>query len=162
MIRQVIDSIEMDYSFKDVHYGVVYPVTSKGQRLPGSRDGKFYKDAIPDSSKKAIVYWEDYGSKLIESAPRFEKYVQKVRLVAWMNFGKIEDSYEDCLESLLGSIPSRIGKVRFKMVGQPPKEESIFDRYDYNIGKQYMTWPYDVAAFDFEITYYKICGKVYL
>ena len=158
MIRQVIDDINdyMNYSFKDVHFGVVYPVLNKTQKIPGSRDGNQYKDAIPNSSKQSILYWEDYGTTTLLSAPRYSRVESNVRIVMWFNFKKLEEgkTYDECVREVLNSLPKRVGnKIHIFLRGQQPKTEAIFARYDYKEAKQYVAPPYDVAAFDFAIRY---------
>lgn len=155
MIRNIIPTLE--YSFEDVQYGIVYPVNSKGQWVPGSRDGKFYKDAVPDSSKRSIVYWEDFGGEVIDSCRQYQRVRQRVRLVVWMNFARITDmNYRQCVGEILRAIPRRSGSTLFTFVAQKHKDVNLFDRYDYNEAKQYITYPYDVAAFDFDILYFNI------
>lgn len=158
MIRQVIDDINkyVDYSFKDTHFGLVYPVLNKTQKVPGSRDGFVYKDAIPNDSKKSIVYWEDYGSTTILNAPRYKRMESTVRLVIWMNFKKIgsEKTYDECVMEILQAIPNKVtNKIHIILRGEVPKTENIFGRYDYRETKQYVAPPFDVACFEFSVRY---------
>jgi len=159
MIRNIIPTLS--YSFSDVQHGIVYPVQSKGGWVPGSRDGKFYKDAIPDSSKMSIVYWEDFGGAVIDSCRQYQRVRQRVRLVVWMNFGRITDkNYRQCVGEVLRAVPQRVGSTLFTFVAQKHKDINLFDRYTYNEAKQYITYPYDVAAFDYDIVYFHIRGAV--
>lgn len=155
MIRQVINSINLDYSFKDVCYGVVYPVFSKTGRVPGSQDGKFYQDAIPDSSRKSIVYWEDYGGSVVDSTVHRQRIRQDVRLVVWMNFDKIATPYEDCIVDIMQAVPRRVGSSSIALTGTLPKDVNLFNRYDYREGKQYISYPYDVIALNYQILYFR-------
>jgi hypothetical protein len=156
MIRSIIDDINrgLDYSFRDVLKGIVYPVWAKTQYIPGSRDGHVYKDAVPDASRKSIVYWEDWGTTNLLNTPRYNRYQTAVRLVVWFNFDRLESTYDDCVREMLNAIPKRTGNEVFIMRnGQMNKGVEIFSRYNYPEGKQYVAPPYDVAAFHFNIRY---------
>ena len=156
MIRQIIDNInsKVDYSFKDVFYGVVYPIYNKDMYIPGSRSGEIYKDAVPDSSKKSIVYWEDWGTTTLESTKRWQSMQTEMRLIAWFNFSKIDKGYDECVNELLSVVPRKEGKhTRLFLQGMLPKTEDIFARYNYREGKQYMTAPFDVVALRYQVRY---------
>lgn len=156
MIRQIIDELnfKLDYSFKDVLLGIVYPVLNKTQYIPGDRDGLIYKDAVPDDKKKSIVYWEDYGTTTKFSTPRYEKMQTRVRLVCWLNFSLIDwQGYDECIREIMQRIPKRTKNVAVIRKGQLPKTKDIFGRYNYREGKQYVAPPYDVFALEFDIVY---------
>jgi len=157
MIRQVVDIINKNIDFEglDVLHGVVYPVLNKTQRIPGDRDGTLYVDAVPNSKKANILYWEDYGSIVIDRSVRYTRFQTSVRLIVWMNF-KIMNStnYDNFIKKVLRAVPKKIGnQISIIFKGQQPKSIDIFSRYDYPEGKQYVAPPYDVAAFDFDIRY---------
>lgn len=157
MIRQIVDRINegMDFSFKETLLGVVYPVFNKSTFIPGDRDGNAYKDAVPNDKKRSIVYWEDYGTIKIYGSPRYDRFQTTVRLVVWLNFKKINGlTYDDCVKEILSCVPKRIrNEVFINRTGMQAKTPAIFQRYDYRDGKQYVSPPYDVAAFDFNIRY---------
>ncbi len=155
MIRDIIPVLE--YSFKDVYHGIVYPVQSKGIWVPGSRDGNVYKDAVPDSRKKSIVYWEDYGGEVYSRTARWQRIRQRVRLIVWLNEAKIETPYDDNIREILQAVPKRQGNTFFQLTGQHHKDIDIFERYEYGEAKQYITYPFDVAAFDYNILYFMPC-----
>lgn len=158
MIRSLIPDI--DYSFKDVYYGVVYPVYTKSGWLPGSRDGKFYNNAVPDSSKKSIVYWEDYGSRVIGRSSKQVRMSQRVKLVVWMNDSRISKPYQERVHEIMQAVPRRQGNTFFKLVGQLNKDIDIFQRYSYSEAQQYITYPYDVFALEYDVIYFEPCGTV--
>ncbi len=157
MIRDIVENIngKLDYSFQDVLRGIVYPLNKKGQRVPASQEGKEYKDAIPNSKKKSIVYWEDYGGTIVDSCIHYQRITQRVRLIIWMNFDKIEQPYDDCVKEVTKSIPNRMGNTIIKLSETIPKSVEVFGRYDYPDRKHYVTLPYDVAVFLYNITYMK-------
>ena len=157
MIRKIIDQVNsgLDYSFKENLLGIVYPVLNKTQWIPGDRSGNAYQDAVPDDKKKSIVYWEDHGTVKLFGSPRYDRYQTHVRLVVWMNFKKITDiDYDDCVREIMNCIPKRFeNEVFFIRAGMQHKTPAIFNRYGYRDGKQYVSPPYDVAAFDFNVRY---------
>lgn len=155
MIRDVIRRINdrFDVSFEDKKLGLVYPVLNKTDWLPGSQNGLVYEDAVPNSSKKSIIYWEDYGGRVIDSSARYQRIQHSIRLVAWFNFNLITDPYDECVVELLRAIPRRVDQVTIKPSGFLPKKNDIFARYSYRDQKQYVTYPYDVVAIDFDVKY---------
>ena len=155
MIRSIISLIndEISLSFEDKKLGLVYPVLSKTQWLPGSQNGLVYEDAVPNSSKYSILYWEDYGGRVIDSCTRYQRYSHQIRLIVWFNFNLIGKPYDECVVELMRAIPRRIDTITITPKGQLPKKNDIFSRYSYRDEKQYVTYPYDVVAFDFEVKY---------
>lgn len=155
MIRQVIDRINarMDYSFKDILVGVVHPHVNKKDIIPKASDGTTYADAIPDSTKTSIVYWEDYGGRTIDSCSRYRRINHTVRIVVWVNFNKITQSFDTCVREILRNIPSRVGSTTIEVMESMQKGEELFSRYNYPEAKQYITHPYDVFAFMVSVKY---------
>ena len=155
MIRNVVDSINSLYSltFEDVVLGVVHPHDNKGMLIPASSDGTAYPDAIPDSSRKSIMYWEDYGATTWRRTARYRFVEHRLRLVVWLNFDRIEESYEECIRQIHANLPRKIGNVLVEVTGQVPKSTDIFSRYDYQERKQYITYPYDVVALEVTVKY---------
>jgi hypothetical protein len=155
MIREIVDSINarLDYSYKDVLLGVVHPHSVKGKSMPITSDGVTHPEAVPDGSKASIVYWEDYGSRVIVQAVRYRFLEHTLRLVVWLNFDRIEQSYDECIRELMAAIPQKLGSVLIAKGGQVPKSTDIFARYDYKERKQYITWPYDVIALTIIVKY---------
>lgn len=160
MIRQVIKDINSQFtlSYEDKKLGIVYPVLSKTQWLPGADNGLVYDDAIPDSSKKSILYWEDMGSRIIDKSAHYMQVGHLVRLIVWMNFNKIQGiTYDACVKEI-ALLKRKYGTTLLVPRGQVEKKVEIFSRYDYLDVKQYITYPYEVAAFDYEIKFMVTCG----
>ena len=155
MIREIVKQInsQLDYTFKDVLVGIVHPHDLKGQMVPMASDGTTYPEAIPHSAKTSIVYWEDMGSRTAIQAVRYRYVEHDVRLVVWLNFDRIEQSYEDCIREIMGAVPQKIDRILIAKKGQEAKSNNIFARYGYEERKQYITWPYDVFAINISIKY---------
>ena len=155
MIREIIRQINdrFEPSFEDKKLGLVYPVLNKTDWLPGSQNGLVYQDAVPNSSKASIIYWEDYGGRVIDSCARYQRFSHQIRLVVWFNFNLLPDTYNNYVFETLRKVPRRFDTVTLTPKGQLPKKNDIFSRYSYRDEKQYVTYPYDVVAFDFEVKY---------
>lgn len=156
MIEGIVKQINtnLDHSFKDKVLGIVYPVDNKGVKMPGERNGKTLFDAVPDSSKKSIVYWEEYGARKIDGTSRFARMAHNVRLIVWLNHKKLDTTTDACLEEMFRLVPRRIANTTIRLVGRRTRDESLFQRYTYDEEKQYITFPYDVFALDYEISYF--------
>lgn len=155
MIRKIIDDVNelLDYSYKDVLLGVVHPHDNKGKTIPADSKGTLYAQAIPDSTRTSIVYWEDHGSVTVRQHVRFRIIEHTMHLVVWLNFNKITQGYDECVSEILDTLPQRMGTVLFSVTGQLPKSTEIFTRYDYQERKQYITYPYDAIAFKVMVKY---------
>lgn len=157
MIRSVIDDLDLQYSFKDVCYGIVFPVFNKTGYVPGSIDGKFYNDAVPNSTKASIVYWEDYGGKVVYRNSRHVRMQQTVRLVVWLNMDEIEQEYDECVAEILRAVPQVVGTTVFQLTEELIRDEKIFSRYNYREGKNYLLWPFDAVAFVYNVYHFQKC-----
>lgn len=156
MIRTVINRINenINYSFEDVKHGIVYPVFHKNIWIPGDRTLEGYVDAIPDSKRESILYWEDYGTITLFNTPRYSRMQTSVRLILWMNFKKMIITYDEAVAEINRAIPKRIGnQVHITRKGQLAKTVDIFARYSYRDAKGYIAPPYDVLALNFDIRY---------
>jgi hypothetical protein len=160
MIDDIIDKYNcyMDYSFRDLHLGIVHPVLNKTQYIPGDRKGDTYIDAVPNDKRTSIVYWEDFGSRAISISPRATRFMNTVRLVCWLNMSRIHGlSYGDCVRAIWGAAPRFMPgdrSIYFHKAGQLHKSMDIFSRYNYREGKQYVTAPLDAFAIDFNVYYF--------
>lgn len=155
MIRTIIDNLntQLVYSFQETLLGVVHPHDNKGKVIPVVSDGSLTSEAVPDSLKESIVYWEDYGARTTLQTPRFRWVDHTMRLVVWLNFNKINDSYENCVEEMVANFPMKHGNAIAAITGQVPKNNDVFARYSYQDRKQYITWPYDAFALEVLVKY---------
>lgn len=159
MIEDIIKDLNqsIDYSYKDVLLPVAHSILVKGQRIPGSPDGKTYKDAVPNDDKMSIVFWEDYGAKAIKMNMRTVRYQSMMRLVSWINMDKIKNqSRSKCISEMINSIPKYLPGDRSVIIsnqGILHSSEEIFNRYNFREDKQYMTAPYYAFALEYQIKY---------
>lgn len=155
MIRSVVDSIaeKMDYSYKDVCLGLVYPIWVKSQFLPCEHGDVYNARAVPNAKKTSIVYWEDHGSVVQDSCKRYRRVTHILRLIIWINKKYADIDFDDYVKEVLWSVPRKVGSATVRIKDELPKTVAIFDRYTYNDGKHYVTHPYDVAAFEVRVTH---------
>jgi len=159
MIEDIIKDLNqnIDYSYKDVLLPVAHSILVKGQRIPGSPDGKTYKDAVPNDDKISIAFWEDYGAKALKMNARTLRYQSTMRLVVWLNMDKIkEQSRSKCISEMINAVPKFLQGYRsvyIRNIGILHSSEEIFNRYNFREDKQYMTTPYYAFALEYQIKY---------
>jgi len=122
-----------------------------------------YGDLVPDGRYRSIIYFEDQGTT--RNRNRIAGaigYTSKLRLVAWMNTGKIGpacttgEAFRLEIEQAIQGPAYNSGYlgIRHKVTGVQPKANNIFARYTYNeLQVPYLHWPFDYFALDIETTY---------
>jgi hypothetical protein len=129
-----------------------------------------YNDLTPNSQYKTVIYFEDGGVSWVRSAGNFRYYQSRLRLVCWINVAKMNEDpcYTDipCTAStniiieIIRAIPNfpenftPLMQVRFEVVNQVVRNNSIFGAYTYNEKQvQYLMAPYDYFALDIDTTF---------
>jgi hypothetical protein len=126
--------------------------------------GTRYLSLVPDSEKRSIVYFEDYGTVIREKDASRYDCESTLRMVCWLNLAKL--GYEDCqlssmaVSQVMGSLPLVIddglpyNHIMIKVTAQMPKSPGIFTRYTYDEAiTQYLMWPYDYFALEVKLKY---------
>lgn len=124
------------------------------------------KDLQPDSSRRSIIYFEDFGSVPSLSRGGFTSYVSQVRLVAWLNRDRlVGDKYAEitgtCINLIIGKLsptnPINVGmftRLTIKPVKIPEQSAALFSRYTYDEKvRQYLRPPFDVFGIDLVCSY---------
>lgn len=125
-----------------------------------------YKDLVPNSRTKGILYFEDYGTVTAQSkSSNDHSYTSKIRLVCWINnkliFGKNCNSKSHVLithirEHLeVGYFNSGdFKKIRLQATNIVENDYKIFDRYTYpKESVKFLMHPYEAFAIDFKADY---------
>lgn len=129
-----------------------------------------YNDLTLNSAYKTVIYFEDGGVTFVRAQGNFRHYQSRLRLVCWINVAKLNEDpcYTDipCTAStnilieIIRAIPnfpanySPFQQVRFEVVAQVVRDNSIFSKYTYNEKQtQYLMAPYDYFAIDIETTF---------
>ncbi len=123
-----------------------------------------YMDLVPNSRKRSIIYFEDYGVRPIVQSNLDFSWKSQLRLVCWVNMNKFD--YNECsisallIQSLLSKFPIGFGnlggfnRVGFSVAGEIPKDARIFSRYSYDESvTQYLVKPFDYFALNIETTF---------
>lgn len=122
--------------------------------------------AIPDSSQKGIIYFEDNGTT-ITSSGKLVNYISKLDLVCWINVARIkEDFYERIDTSAITMVIDSIkGNNRFENIDifqkfnvNPKyiksKNSNIFSKYTYDEAHtQYLRPPFTYFSISIEVSY---------
>src|SRR4030042_735424 len=138
-----------------------------------------YQDLAPDSTKRSVVYFEDRGGVSFDRREGNRlHYKASLRLVAWLNLKLLKGdicgtSKENCGVSgdyvidvikILPAIPFDAGNFHGIYVHPPSQVErsvDIFGRYTYHEeSTQYLMYPFDYFALDFDIGFWIACQRV--
>jgi len=119
---------------------------------------------VPDSSLKALIYFEDGGCAPTGKSVRGLSFTSSITLVCWMNLQKLGKT--DCSASAFGEAQliealynfqetvSPINTIKVTQVSIAPKSPGIFSRYTYDqTALQYLIYPYDYFALDLKISF---------
>jgi hypothetical protein len=134
-----------------------------------------YKDLMPNSQYKTVIYFEDNGVSLVKSESNWKYYTSNVRLVCWINVAKILgdtcNTGTACtlaahliveIIRALPEFPQHHNPVNFvysEVVNQDITNPSIFSQYTYDEKHtQYLMYPYDYFALDIK-TDFAVCMK---
>lgn len=143
-------------------------------KFPASADTNYeecfrngcYKDLVPNSKNKGVLYFESNGTKPLGTERGNHQYQINLRCVVWINNKKIQQS-ENCQNishQLITYIRKslEIGyfnegdftKIHVKANNIIENEYSIFSRYTYpQEVLKYLFWPYEAFAIDLVVTY---------
>lgn len=186
MIRVIVDSI-LPYItpliFTDTVAGCV---TTISQNVPGLNNKiqvkkfpayyndildlcsnyKTYKDLIPNSKKKSILYFEESGVQGLSSDAHYNYIRANIKLIFWCNLKNINKLYIDSYllkQAIIKSIPDvlpniadRFSFIRATLKGEDKKDVAIFNKYSYNEEeKQYLIYPFDYFSLNYQIDFYE-------
>lgn len=162
--------------------GIVTPITYKSgdeeKTIPiyfnRERDlcnGGDYIDLIPDDRKSSVVYMEISNEpSMLESKAYGVRFSADLDIISWLNYRKINTGIVDSdvlASSVITRIPQKLPNDVFVGVsigvnGATIKDGSVFNKYSYEGGMQYLMYPYDffVVSINVEYTIPKGCTIV--
>lgn len=121
---------------------------------------------IPDSKRKSIIYFEDFGTSVLGRIHGQTSYSSNLRLVCWMNTAKMApDHYTEMtarimamlIDNLVGKNPENthiFTRLTIKTNKLPPMDAGIFGRYTYDETiRQYLRPPFQFFAIDLVCNY---------
>lgn len=184
-LAKVLKTRLLNLPFVDVMAGLAQTVTRDDQdsetagkittRFPVSYDtnqpvdclGGPEKLLIPDSNRKSIIYFEDFGITEAQGRTGRSEYTSSIRLVCWMNRALlVGDIYKEVsgpamaiiIEKLKFENPINFGMfqgLRCQVSRIPPQEAGVFGRYTYTEQqRQYLRPPFEFFAIDFVCKFY--------
>lgn len=134
-------------------------------------NGSDYIDLIPNTKTRSLIYFEDQGTVMNDYNCRYYYFTSNIRLVYWCNLKLINQNYLSAelmqaviireLKQLFIANFNYISQIRIEFDKPVTKEAVIFGKYDYNEGeKQYLIYPYDYFAVDFNISWALAAGCI--
>lgn len=121
---------------------------------------------IPDSSKKSIIYFEDFGIQVTGRVHGMVGYNSSLRLICWLNRANLVGAtYTEIsgrcqaavVDTLLTRNPENIGMFTRLIVNVariPPQDPALFGKYTYDeTTRQYLRPPFEFFGIDFTATY---------
>lgn len=127
----------------------------------------------PDSSKKSVIYFEDFGSQITrEGRNGAQSFVTSLRLIAWLNRERLTgNAYQTITGYCIASICRRLD-IKFQNAGIfqrlnvvpsriPIQDASLFSRYTYDEAiRQFLLPPFEVFGIDFNCSYQVKAGCI--
>lgn len=125
--------------------------------------------AIPDSSRKGILYFEDGGTNpdgRVRSGGQYQ-FTSSVRLVVWINRKKVtSETYIEISALAIADLIEKLGvdtnpksegvfsNVSVSVSGIPRQDAGIFSRYTYDeTVTQFLRPPFEFFALDLAVKY---------
>jgi len=121
---------------------------------------------IPDSSRKSIIYFEDYGIAVTGRLHGLVAYNSSLRLICWLNRANlVGNDYMEisgrCMativDRLLTQNPENVGmftRLAVNVARIPPQDPALFGKYTYDeTTRQYLRPPFEFFGIDFTATY---------
>ena len=124
-----------------------------------------YKDLIPNSNTKGLLYFEDYGSTPLGRSKGSFQYRSKLRLIVWINNKQVQGVNRDNISHLLiTEIRNRLetgyfnskGFTRIKVdaINIVGNDYKLFERYTYPSDLlKFLMHPYEAFGIDLNVEY---------
>lgn len=126
------------------------------------------KDLTPDSSKRSVMYFEEFGGTVMTGTDRnYLLFRSSVRLVCWLNLKKM--GLTDCgwsstaVLSIMKELSSmtqpanynnKYIQLQVKQINEAEKSPLIFSKYTYDeASNQYLIYPYDYFAINITVEF---------
>jgi hypothetical protein len=121
---------------------------------------------IPDSFKKSIIYFEDFGITVTGRVHGMVAYSSNLRLICWINRANlVGDHYQEisgrCMASIVDALltrnPENVGmftRLIVNIARIPPQDAALFGKYTYDEAtRQYLRPPFEFFGIDLIATY---------
>lgn len=138
-------------------FPVSYDVVLAGQECMGQECA-----LIPDSNRKSIIYFEDFGVTLNERHNNMNHYTSRLRLICWMNRANLVSggiytevsgpAMNACINSVQGTGGISSGMITAlitQVTNIPAQDPALFGRYSYDENtRQYLRPPFEFFGLD--------------
>lgn len=175
----IIDKIKT-LPFIDKYSGVVKVVSYKAKNASGAFEKKTfpascrttleecesgrYKDLVPDSSKKSVLYLEDKGARIVNREGSRVFWKSSYDLICWLNMpnlGFAGCSYSGiAISGILSKFPvkpfnnSIFSRIEIQATGIPGRSNNPFVKYSYDESiLQFLMYPYDFFVMNIDVDY---------
>lgn len=121
----------------------------------------------PDSSRKSIIYFEDFGVTATGKVKGLNGFVSSLRLVCWLNQANlVGDHYQfvggrimaTLIDLLTSGNPDNVDmftRLQVDVAAIPPQDAGLFGRYTYNEpDRQYLRPPFQFFGIDLRCKYF--------
>jgi hypothetical protein len=121
---------------------------------------------MPDSSKKSLIYFEDYGIQVTGRIHGMVAYSSNLRLICWLNRANlVGDHYQEISGRCMASIVDRLltqnpenvsmfTRLSVNVARIPPQDAALFGKYTYDeTTRQYLRPPFEFFGIDLTATY---------
>lgn len=124
-----------------------------------------YKDLVPNSKLKGILYFEDFGTTMPSRDRGNFNYISKIRLVCWINNKLIQGKTCKSINHLLitqirktleiGHFNANdLSRINVKGSSIIENDHKLFDRYTYpKEVVKFLMHPYEAFGIDFIVEY---------
>jgi hypothetical protein len=122
---------------------------------------------MPDSNRKSIIYFEDFGIATTGTLRRHVGYSSSLRLMCWLDRSKlVGDNYTEiagrAMSAIVGRLahknPENIGiftRLTIDVARIPPQDPALFGRYTYDeTDRQYLRPPFEFFGIDLSCKFY--------
>ncbi len=129
-----------------------YPVSMSDTDKECWENGK-HMDLAPNSKYKSVSYFDQNGIVKVSDSeyPDFKTFEANVSFVCWLNLKKLGEAHQsgylyelDAIKTLSEKLQiNKHHKLTCKIVGLHPKNEGIFQKYNYADRLDLFLYPYD-------------------
>lgn len=119
-------------------------------------------ELTPDSRRKSIIYFEDFGISATGKVHGFNTFTSSIRLICWLNRANLVGNHYEVIsgrvmamiiEKLVSINPENGGmftRLKVDVARIPPQDAALFGRYTYNEhDRQYLRPPFEFFGIDF-------------
>ena len=167
-VAGIVQTISIQEKSKDYKTTIIkkYPAACDVVGENCGESGSKYKDLIPNSSKRSVMYFEDVGGiQFLRKERNDLVFEAKIRLIVWLNqqqLGKNECSVSapimaHLIAKLSTTSPFNFApytKMSIHIANIAQKNPAIFSKYTYDEAEmQFLMYPFDYFAIDLLVNY---------